>query len=251
MIQDPTPYRQYRTAYERYLKPAIENFFKREFSGYFGPLVRENIADALIEIFNQNAPESSCLKHGQILWNALDKDTKASSENVRYRPVVLSLVTEEDLREWQKPTAVPLMRKRIIARIIKEAYQQGGILSMRDIGLILCIDDSMASTGRIAYEKENQVVLPHVGSLHDMGTTLTHKREIVYKHIRQKKSTPAIARETNHSQKAVDRYIKDFYRVKTLTLQGKDIDFIHLITQLSKQVILQYQDIINQYVKEH
>jgi hypothetical protein len=73
----------------------------------------------------------------------------------------------------------------------------------------------------------------------------------VYKHVVQKKDPKKVAHETNHSQPAVDRYIKDYYRVKTLVDDGKDIDYINLTTNISKHVIIQYQQIIEQYVKEH
>ena len=49
---------------------------------------------------------------------------------------------------------------------------------------------------------------------------------------------------------AVDRYLKDFNRVKTLYLDDKDENYIHLVTKLSLNLIAQYVNIINQYVKE-
>jgi FixJ family two-component response regulator len=104
---------------------------------------------------------------------------------------------------------------------------------------------------RAKYEEENQTVLPHTGTIQDMGSTVTHKKQIVYKHVVQGKDPKKVAYETNHSQLGVDRYIKDFYRVKTLVDDGKDIDYIHLATNISKHVIIQYQQILDQYVKEH
>lgn len=250
MLRQPDGIRKYRTAHDRFLKPAIVNFFTREFSGYFGPIVRENIADALIDIFEKNAPTKDRIKHGQILWNALDKNTRADSPNRRYVPVVLSLVTDGDIALFEKEKPAKNVRKQVIARIIREAYNQGGILSMRDISLILSTNADQISSQRIEYETENKTVLPHTGVIHDMGSTMTHKVQIVYKHVVEKKSTHIVARETNHSQKAVDHYINDYHRVKALVDDKKDINFIHLATNIAKPVILQYQNIINNYVKE-
>lgn len=250
MITKPFGVKKYHTAYDRFLKPAIVNFFTSEFSGYFGPMVRENIADALIELFEKNAPQAIHLKHGQVLWNALDKDTRASSPKRRYKPVVLTLVDPQDIALFEKREDIQKIRAQVIARITKEAYQQGGILSMRDISLFMCSSDSTISGARIEYEQNNNVILPHTGSLHDMGTTLTHKEQIVFKHVVQKKPTHVVAKETNHSQKAVDRYIRDYNRVRILTLESKDIQYINLTTNIAKYVIRQYQDIINKYVKE-
>lgn len=250
MIRKPDGIRKYHTAHDRFLKPAIVNFFAREFSGFFGPVIRENIADALIELFEQNVQQTSGLKHGQMLWNALDKFTRADSSNRRYKPVILTLVHDADIKLFEKQTPIKEIRKQVIARLIKEAYAQGGILSMRDISLILSTTAPMLSAQRAEYEKENDVVLPHTGVIHDMGSTITHKTQIVHKHVVEKKPTNIVARETNHSQKAVDHYIRDYHRVKTLIDDGKDIDFIHITTNIAKRVIQEYQTIINNNVNE-
>lgn len=216
----------------------------------FGPVVRENIADALIDLFNSLCPESSRLKPGQVIWNALDRRTRADSEKRRYRPVILSLVTDDEVSMFEKNCPVKLIRQNVIARMIKEAYQQGAVLSTRDLSLLLISAPSWLSHQRIEYEKQNQTILPHTGVIHDMGTTLTHKRIIIYKHVVEKKDPSIVARETNHSQPAVDKYLKDFNRVKTLVNDNKDIEFIHHTTNIARAVIRQYLQIINNYVKE-
>jgi hypothetical protein len=250
MIQAASSVKHYSSAHDRFLKPAIVNFFEREFSGAFGPIVRENIADALIDLFNSLCPESSRLKPGQIVWNALDKRTRADSEKRRYKPVILSLITDDEVSMFEKGSLVSTIRKNVMARMIKEAYQQGAVLSTRDLSLLLVFSASALSHQRIEYEKEHNTVLPHTGVIHDMGTTLTHKRIIIYKHVVEKKDPSIVARETNHSQLAVDKYLKDFNRVKTLVNDNKDINFIHHTTNISRQVIQQYLQIINNYVKE-
>ena len=193
----------------------------------FGPVVRENIAEALIDLFNSLCPESSRLKPGQIIWNALDKRTRADSEKRRYKPVILSLVTDDEVSMFEKGTSVSNIRKNVMARMIREAYQQEAVLSTRDLSLLLIQSAPGLSHQRIEYEKENHTVLPHTGVIHDMGTTLTHKRIIIYKHVVEKKDPSIVARETNHSQPAVDKYLKDFNRVKTLVNDDKDLNFIH------------------------
>jgi len=123
-------------------------------------------------------------------------------------------------------------------------------LSTRDLSLLLVSHAAYLSKLRIEYEEDHKKILPHTGVIHDMGSTLTHKRIIIYKHIVEKKDPTIVARETNHSQPAVDKYIKDFNRVKTLVNDNKDIDFIHHITNIARPVVKQYLQIINNYVKE-
>ena len=243
MIPKPTSVKKYSSAHDRFLKPAIVNFFEREFCGMFGPVVRENIADALIDLFNSLCPESSLLKPGQIVWNALDKRTRADSYKRRYKPVILSLVTNDDISMFEKDTSVTTIRKNVMARMIREAYQQGAVLSTRDLSLLLVSSGSALSHQRIQYEQEHETILPHTGVIHDMGTTLTHKRIIIYKHVVEKKDPSRVAKETNHSQLAVDKYIKDYNRVKTLVNDNKDINFIHHTTNIARPVIKQYLQI--------
>jgi hypothetical protein len=250
MIPTASSVKHYSSAHDRFLKPALENFFAREFNGAFGPIVRKNIADALIDLFNSLCPESSRLKPGQIVWNALDKRTRADSEKRRYKPVILSLVTDDEVSLFEKGISISTIRKNVMARMIKEAFQQGAVLSTRDLSLLLVSSAPHLSQLRIEYEKVNETILPHTGVIHDMGTTLTHKRIIVYKHVVEKKDPSVVARETNHSQMAVDKYLKDFNRVKTLVNDDKDINFIHHTTNIARPVIKQYLQIINDYVKE-
>lgn len=79
MITQPEGVKRYHSSYDRFLKPSIVNFLAREFPAYFGLMVRENMADALIDLFQKNVPYIANIKHGQMLWNTLDKHTRASS----------------------------------------------------------------------------------------------------------------------------------------------------------------------------
>jgi len=249
MIQKTFGVHHYRSAHDRFLKPMIVNFLVHELR-YLGPITAANVADELIRIFEENVPQENRLKHGQMLWNALDKNTRGDSKNRKYKSVILSVVTDDEVTLFEQGKSIREIRKQVIARIMKEAYEQGGILSTRDVALILSKHNSTASMERIRYETEHQTALPHPGVLHDMGSTITHKQIIVHKYVAEKKATNIIALETKHSQRAVDHYIRDYNRVKTLLDDHKDLEFIHLATRIAKPVIKQYQAIFNQYVKD-
>jgi len=242
--------KHYSSAHKRFLKPAIENFFKTEFAKSFGPNVRSFIADELIKIFKENNRDTNSLKPGQVLWTAIHKDTKSGSHNMKLVPVILTLVNDDDISKLENGLNVSEHKQNVIARILKEAYSQGALLSMRDVSLLLVMGYSSASQIRKKYEEKHNVNLPHPGNLQDMGSCLTHKYQIIYKCVVEKKDPLIAAKETNHTVMAVDRYLKDFNRVKTLYLDDKDEDYIHLVTKLSLNLIAQYVNIINQYVKE-
>jgi hypothetical protein len=240
----------YKSAHKRFAKSAIEHFFEHEFPKTFGPNTRNMIADKLIDIFHNNFRDIKTLKPGQIIWNAVHKDTRADSINMKLVPVVLTIVCDEDISKLENGLKFSEHKQNVIARLTKEAYDQNALLSMRDIGLLTASVAASVSTLRKTYEQRHNVTLPHTGNLHDMGSCLTHKYQIIYKCVVEKKDPTIAASETNHTIKAVDHYLKDFNRVKTLYLDNKTPEYIHLVTKLSLNVIAQYLNIINQYVKE-
>lgn len=245
MIKKPHCFNRYNSARHRFLKSVIENFFAREFPRFFGPIMRQKVAEQLLLIFEGLYPQKSRLKPGQVLWNALDKNTRATSPNRSYVPVVLTLISPRDIDKLTQGAPMLEITRSAIARIMQEAYSQGGILSTRDVALLLLRDPSYVSALRIYYEKEHDCQLPHTGLLHDIGSGVSHKFLILQKIIIEKKDPADVSRETNHSQKAVDRYLNDYHRVKMLYEQNQDINFIHQVTALSKHLIKQYMEIID------
>ena len=247
MIRTPDSIKRFNSAKHRFLRSRLINFFAREFPKFFGPVIRERIADELIDLFEKTTPEVKRIKPGQILWIALDKNTRGDSPNRRYVPVLLSVITEHDVEQLTKGVHMSVILKKAIARMIREAYEQGGILSTRDLSLITLRNSTYISKMRLQYEKEYDCLLPHTGLLHDMGSCISHKKTIIRKVIVDKKDPSDVARECNHSQRAVDRYLKDFYRVKTAYMHNKDNNYVHIVTGIAKHVVKQYIEIINNF----
>lgn len=162
---------------------------------------------------------------------------RADSFNMEPVPVVLSLICDEDISKLENGMKVYEHKQNVIARLTKEAYAQNALLYMRDIGLLIACTPQYVSSCRIKYEQRHNVTLPHTGNMHDMGTSTTHKYQIIYKYVVEKREPTVVAAETNHTIRAVDHYLKDFNRVKALYLDGKTPDYIHLVTKLSLNVI--------------
>lgn len=244
MRQVPDCQKRYNSATQRFLKPMISNFFRQEFPKFFGSVVRDKIADEIIKIIDDLNVNAGCLKPGQLLWNALDKHTRGDSKRRKFKSVILTIISENDVRFLAAGGALRVVKESAIARMINEAYEQGGILSMRDLGLITLNYDGAISQIRKSYEKSNNVVLPHTGVLHDMGSCISHKDIIIRKVHIEKKDPTTVANETNHTQQAVDRYLNDFNRVRCAYKQSADLKYTHLVTGLSKHVVKQYINIL-------
>lgn len=250
MIKTSEPAKRYNAANQRFLKPILEGFMKSEFPRNFGPIMRDRLASELSHIFYSMHPERQSVGPGQIVWNALDQKTRGDNPDRQYVPVILTIISPEDIDELSEGVPMSEIQKKAIARMSREAYQQGAIMSMRDLGLLTLTQPGTVSGKRIAYEKEHGIQLPHTGNLHDMGSCITHKEQIIYKVIVEKKDPVDAAKETNHTIKAVDRYLNDYYRVKTVYQKFKDIDQIHIVTSIAKPVVKQYINILNEYDKK-
>lgn len=244
MIPKPQYVKRYSSAKVRFLKGALEKFFQRELPKLLGPILREKLVDELIKILDATLPAKDYLKPGQMVWNAVDISTRADADNPKFVPVILTIINEDDIEKLANGVKLKVVRNNAIARIINETFAQGGLISMRDISLFTWRYDSVISTYRQQYEKEHEVTLPHTGSLQDMGTCISHKKIIIKKIIIDKKDPYNVAKETNHSMLAVDRYLKDYRRVEHCFKDGKDIEFTASATGLSKFVIKQYWNIL-------
>jgi len=93
-------------------------------------------------------------------------------------------------------------------------------------------------------EAEKGVQIPDRGKLHDMGRSVTHKKESV-RYMLQNYSQTEITKLTHHSGEAVDRYLKDYNRVKILRdkLAPEEVAFA---TGLSIALVNEYLDLIKE-----
>jgi hypothetical protein len=251
MITQPQCFKHYNSAKKRFLQSLIERFLQREFPRTFGPIILEKISQKIVEIVEKQLPRKDYLKPGQCIWNVVSIKTRPDHPNCEFVPVILTLVDPSDIKELVEGTPMSKIAGKAIARITCEAYKQGGLLSMRDIGLLGWSRISRISDIRKQWESEHNVTLPHTGSIQDFGSCISHKVTIVQKVVYEKKDPTKVANETKHSQKAVDRYLKDFYRVKTCYEYNNNIDFICQTTGLSKYLVQQYLKIILENEKKN
>jgi len=246
MIERQQCAKHYSSAEKRFLHSMIISFFSREFPKTFGPIIINRIAQEIIDLVEKHLPLRNHLQPGQCVWNVVSKKTRPDSPNCIFVPVILTLIDKSDIEQLANGIPMTTIAKNSIARITKEAYEQGGLLSMRDIGLLVWRHNASISQMRKKWEEKNNSTLPHVGSYQDFGSCMSHKTIIIKKVVIEKKDSVKVANETKHSQKAVDRYLKDFYKVKTCYQVSSDIDFICKATGQSRYLVKQYLDILKE-----
>jgi hypothetical protein len=244
MIKTSESKKRYLSSQERFLKPILKQFFKVELPRFFGPILRDKIVDEIMRLIERIKISKEYLEPGQVLWTAIDRNTRPDSPNRKYVPVILTLIDQDDCKKLSEGVSIIEIAESSMARILREALLQGGLLSMRDVGLLTWRQGNTLTKYRRSYEKKHDVVLPFTGTLQDMGSCITHKKVIVEKVVIQKKDPCLVARETNHSQKAVDRYLNDYNRVKQVYAKEQSVEYISNVTRIAKHVVIQYIDII-------
>lgn len=195
----------------------LTRFILREFPRLGGPWVVGHFVDKLRALFDEHHLLRDRLHPGQTVWMAV-----AANETAGYRkpmsetrqvPVILTLVNRADIAALKQGAPRQQVLRQAIARAAREAYDQGGVLSVMDMALLFARCRSTISHQIKRYEDETQQIVPRRGTVHDMGSTVSHKRIICYKAFVQGKPTHIIALETYHTPLAVDNYLLDFARV--------------------------------------
>ena len=102
--------------------------------------------------------------------------------------------------------------------------------------------------GRYIQEHFDQTgeLLPIKGYVLDQGSRPTHQGHIL-RLYEQGMAAPDIARTTNHSLEAVDRYIKDYERVKVLLSKGLPVEEIGHAIGRGERTVIEYRDIVLEF----
>lgn len=227
----------------------LESRLKRELRTNFGFEHLKVVADVLIQrflaIIDEFAPRRERLRPYQIMVLAVDKNEKFGygkrMEQCQLVPVIVTVVTPKELQQLAEGTKLHELRPQIAARILQEAYEQGGVLSFSTVGLLTGIRSPSLISRAIAvfYEHNPDVVLPHSGTIFDMGRSQTHKQTaVLLKH--QGLLEQEIARRINHHPSAVARYLNDDERVGRLWEEGRSAEMISFITGLSLGLVQEY-----------
>jgi len=235
----------------------LHTILRRELMEQFGFEHMGLIADALIKrflaILDQYSPDHVRLAPGQILWLAVAKDERPGHNKTmmatRLVPVRLTLIAPEDLDAIANGRKIPRdMRPDVAARLLREATEQGGVLSLSDLGVLLGVTAGSAARAVHEYEKRHDVVLPYRGVLHDVGPTTSHKVQAIELKLRGL-LTREIARRIHHDPRSVDLYQSDFERVYELHREGKSPRQIAFLIKRSVRLVREYVHLIENYLQ--
>jgi hypothetical protein len=236
---------------------SLHAVLRRELMDQFGFEHMGLIADALIgrflAILDRYAPDRVRLLPGQVLWLAVRKDERPGQGKTlwatRLVAVKLTLVAPDDIDALANQRKIPReLRPQVAARVLREAHDQGGVLALTDLGVLLGVTPSTAARAVHDYEREQGVRLPYRGLLHDLGPTTTHKVQAIELRL-QGLLTREIAQRLYHDPRSVDIYQTDFERVYELHREGKTPRQIAFLIKRSVRLVEQYVQLIETHVE--
>ncbi len=250
--------RHYHATTQRTFRQALIHLLEHEYKLVGSRKVIEMIAADIVHLQEEYYRPVNQVPPGHIVWRGtLDSGRKAQAgrraEDEPTVTAVLPLITEEDLAEvaqgcpkgkhgtiWAYERDV-----RRAARLVKAGLDNPAgrlLLSQADLALVLncglgrvrrCIQEHLAQTGEF---------LPTKGYVLDQGSNPTHK-SVILRLYEKAVAPPDIARHTEHSLEAVDRYIKDYECVKVLLRKGLNVTEIAQAIGRGRRTVLQYYQI--------
>lgn len=228
----------------------LRSALKRELLTNFGfenmTLIADLLIDRFLNIVDEFSVDAGRLQPYQTMVIGVDRREKygygTRIANLKLKPAIVSLFTPEELLELAEGVSLREVRPRIAARIIKEAYDQGAVLTLSTVGLLFGVSASLAGNWVKQYRASHpDEIVPYAGVVFDMGCTQTHKGPILMLHY-QGLLTQEIAHRTSHDPQRVDKYLKDHQRIVAAYEAGHSLDKVCLLTGLSHRLVQEHLD---------
>lgn len=219
------------------------------------------IAEDIEQLHKEFYPDIERRSLGQIVWQTTASTEKKPSygkkaEDYKVKTVILPLVNREDIEQRMKSFYGKESYKKqeerdieVMARLVKSAYEQGGLLSGAELSVLL--NRSLTTIGRYIskYHKAHIDILPTKGMILDQGSKPTHKASIINLY-EQGYPEIDIARLTNHTIESVGRYIKSYKNIKLLMEKKFNLIEMVRVSGMGRSTILQYKELIEIYHPE-
>jgi predicted transcriptional regulator len=225
-------------------------FFEQRCPQMGGHLTRKVLVNTIEKLVNEFYPPNTHLRMGQIMWPAVDENEQAAYgktiRKTKIKPVFVDMISPEDIEAMLQGEKAMKIRQKAAVRIFNQAKQQGGVLTGVDVATMMRLSPATISRYVRLWEKEQKVLVPRRGTIHDMGRSVTHKRQICYKMIVEGKSVKQTAQETNHSPEAITRYVKDYKRILACLHKGLTPKETSFVAKVSESLVFEYENLIRE-----
>lgn len=208
------------------------------------PFEASAILETVYGVYDNYFETNSSLKPGQIRLQLVATTAGASEKLKEATQITVTLTLNDDGEdlEIRKQQGVVGLRRHKIERLCREAFDQGGLLTVEDLAYRVFNCGERTICRDLEYFRKHDILIPLRSTVKDMGRTLSHKLLII-KHWAQGKEYSEINRDTHHSLPAVQNYIDKFKRTIALANEGYDVNRIAFLLKLSANLVEQYYEI--------
>jgi hypothetical protein len=211
------------------------------------------IAEAFYEQFSRYYEEHTniSLSSGEIAYEAIAGDEPPGKHIRLARKITvrLRLIDFNADLEVLANFGLAGLRRHRLARVTKQAYDQGALLSYEDLAMILSTSPSTVKRDARALRQQGKFIMTR-GLKQDMGPGLSHKTIICDLYFKGY-TFSEIEFQTNHSESSVKRYLADFIQIASLHQQHFSVQQTRLIAQKSERLIREYLQLYETYHQQN
>jgi hypothetical protein len=244
--------RDFSPLQDKTLANVLCHLFVTEF-GYENKVIfAEAMIERILETIDAFVKPASMLKPGQMLWMAVSNDGKKHTfkpmKEIPQVPVILDLVTDEDLQDLSDGHDFITIRRRRHTRLLDQTYAQAGALAHTDLSAITLTIESQVADDIAHVQEIEERLLPHRGTVHDVGPTLSHKTEVA-RLLEEGDLEPNVGRKLSpvHNLRSVERYAQTYKNALKLLERGFAPSEISGILSISKRLVDEYIAIVNEH----
>lgn len=238
----------YAPLQDKTLESVLLALFTEEF-GYDNRVIfAKAMIQRILETLEDFMQPHSLLKPGQLLWMAVANDgSKHAHQPMREIPkvpVVLDLITQDDLQQLVDGEDFIEIRRRRYARLLDQTLEQGGTLSQTDLACFTLVSAPQVGTDIRYFQKTEHRLLPYRGTVHDLGPTITHKVEAIHL-FEAGHLEPDICDLLSppHALEAVETYVQTYKNVLKLLRHGFSPLQISGILSMSEKLVVAYVEL--------
>jgi len=244
--------RNFEPLRDKTLASVLRHLFVTEFGYDNKVLFAEAMIQCILETIDVFVKPLTILKPGQVLWMAVIRDGRKHAPQAMKEtpqvPVVLDLVTDDDLQALSAGESFRNVRRQRHARLLDQALAQGGVLAQTDLAALTLTCEGVVGNDIAHVQQTEGRRLPYRGAVQDIGPTLSHKVEVA-RLLEAGYLEPEICRMLSpvHDLRSVENYAQSYKNVLKLLERGFAPEEISGILSLSRRLVDQYVQI----VKEH
>ena len=205
------------------------------------------LVDIVDQLFFQNGKNNLLLRSGQMRYSCVKNTEPAGKalDQCQMDTVTLTLFDKEDRCDLNCAggKASIEMRRRRLARIIDEAYEQGGLLSQEDLSEILMCD--ARTVRRDIAELNNRAWLFQPRGVMDWRNSAP--QGLAVRLWLEGKEPTEVALHIHHSLKATENYLEKFKRVSYLISKGFTVMEMALTIGISVASVTVFKELHEQF----